>query len=104
MIKTIDDIQWRYARTGEKISLVYLLPGDTLVLSKLQIFHGPQTVAISVKGKRVKILSKPLPDGTIDLDNPLEYPCKSCGAPRHAACTGDNEACVYRVFHEGGML
>lgn len=104
---TLDDLKWGITRQGNRVAKIFLFPGDFLEIEKGEKVYGPTflTVIKSVGTGRVKFQYKPLPSAVFNIDDPYEYPCKVCGAPRHAVCTGDNPECSYRVFHhKGGVL
>ena len=107
MTKNLADLKWGHGRTGSKIGNIYLFPGDVLEIKEGWIVTGPADVTVVRRtiNSKPEVYKKPLPKTIFDIDNPLEYPCLSCGAPRHAHCLGNNEDCTYRVFHiQGGVL
>lgn len=103
---TLEHLKWGVARTGEQVAKILLFPGDYLYIEPGESIYGPAHLTVIKYGKRsYKYQVKPLPKQVFDIDNPYEYPCKSCGAPRHSACTGSKPDCAYRVFHyKGGVL
>lgn len=104
--RTLADLKWGTARSGEQVAKTFLLPGESLYVEGGEFIYGPVALTVVKRANNSYRYSyKPLPASVFDIDDPYEYPCKVCGAPRHAACVGDNSDCMYRVFyHKGGVL
>ena len=105
IMKTLANLRWGHSRSGDRVGSTFLMPGESLKIEEGWVLYGPMHATVIKSGRHVKTIQRPLPKSVFDIDNPLEFPCVSCGAPRHTPCVGDNEACVYRVFHiSGGLL
>ena len=108
-----DTLKWRYItdkrgnKTDTRVADVSLLAGEYLFIEIGWEIEGPVRAIISYRenDEHTRVKYRPLPSNEFDLDNALEYPCKSCGSKRHQPCTGDNPQCVFRVFLlSGGVL
>jgi len=103
-----DTLEWRYIDGSDtRVADISLLAGEYLLIEHGWEIEGPVRAIISYRenDKYTRVKYRPLPRKDFDLDNALEYPCKSCGAKRHAPCIGDNAQCVFRVFFlSGGVL
>ena len=104
---TWDNLTWKERKAGVRVAHLALYPAETLQIEVGWEITGPQRVTISHRegDKHTKVRYGKLRKSEFDLDNPLEYPCKSCGSDRFVAC---DEACIvapFRVFLvEGGVL
>jgi len=108
-----DTLEWRYVRddkgkqTDTRVADISLLAGEYLFIESGWEVEGPVRAIITHRENNnyTRIKYRPLPRNEFDLDNALEYPCKSCGAKRHEPCVGDKAECVFRVFLlTGGVL
>lgn len=104
---TWDDLSWKNGKVDVLVSHVSLFAGEYLEVEEGWEIDGPIRLSISYRlnTKHTRIKYKPLRRREFDLDNPLEYPCVSCGADRLSPCIENNPECVYRVFYlKGGLL
>jgi hypothetical protein len=103
-----DTLEWRYIDGSDtRVADISLLAGEYLFIELGWEIEGPVRAIISYRenDKHTRVKYRPLPSDKFDIDNALEYPCKSCGAKRNKPCTGDNALCVFRVFLlSGGVL
>lgn len=104
---TFDKIEWVKRESGLHVSIIYLYPDQQLDIEVDWVVHGPcKVLALWYPNTRwVRLKTTPLPKRLFNLDDPLEYPCRSCGAPRLSPCVGERKACTWRVFYmRGGEL
>ena len=100
-------IEWRIRDKGEKYATITLNAGEYIRVEEGWDIVGPMRVELSYfpNDEHTNIKYSRLKGDKFDLDDPLEYPCVSCGATRKNPCVGDNFACTFRVFYiEGGKL
>ena len=102
----IEDLRWFMDGEDNTVAIVNLFPGDDLFIELGWILHGPlQVKLIKDKEHGIKAIVRRLSKKIFNIDDPLEYPCYSCGSNRHVPCEGNLENCTYRVFWvRGGKL
>lgn len=101
------DLEWKQRETGLHVSTVYLYPDQQLNIEVDWVIHGPAKVLLVwyPLSRWLRVRTSPLPKRMFNIDDPLEYPCRSCGAPRLSPCVGEKQACIWRVFYmRGGEL
>lgn len=101
------DINWSMRDSGLHVGVVYLYPDQQLDIEPDWVIHGPSKALVLwyPASRWVRVRTSPLPKRMFDIDNALEYPCQSCGAPRLSPCVGDKHGCTWRVFYmRGGQL
>lgn len=103
---TWNDLTWRETKSGVFTSHVSLFPAEYLEVEAGWEIHGPIRVRFAWQPatKHTRAYYKPLRRREFDMDNPLEYPCGSCGSPRKSPCVGSKPECAYRVFYVGGGM
>ena len=99
-------LTWREGKGGLFVSELKLNADEYLNIADEYNIVGPLRVIATYRedDKHADIECLPLDNTEFDYDNPLEYPCDSCGAKRGVACTGNLQACTWRVFTIGGVL
>lgn len=103
---TWNDLSWRETKAGVFTSHISLFPAEYLEVEPGWEIHGPMRVRFAWEPEKqhTRARYKPLRRKEFDMDNPLEYPCGSCGSGRKTPCQGDDPACAFRVFFVGGGL
>lgn len=102
-----ENLVWQDREGGLKVSTVSLYPSEYLRIEEGWEIDGPARVTLkwTPEKKHTRLIIKPLPAHEFDMDNPLEYPCASCGATRLSPCVGNDSKCTFRVFSfSGGEL
>lgn len=104
-----ESLEWITSKRNDNIkrAVVSLMPSEVLEIEEGWQVDGPVRVTLRYykKEKRTTVSYAPLRKNEFDLDNPLEYPCASCGADRLEPCIGFNTQCTFRVFStRGGKL
>jgi hypothetical protein len=96
-----DDLVWKGTGKIKKAHLK-LYPGDTLEVEPGWVIHGATRVSFrwDKSARHVKASYREL---SLDLDDPYEYPCVTCGAVRFQPCVGNDPACTFRVFEMKGL-
>jgi hypothetical protein len=104
---TWESLVWDERSGGLFVSTISLYPSEYLRIEEGWEVEGPARVTLkwTPSKKHTRLVCKPLPAHEFDIDDPLEYPCASCGALRKSPCIGNNERCTFRVFsYSGGTL
>lgn len=98
------DLTWKETKQGVFTSHMSLFPAEYLVVEEGWEIDGPVRVTFHwvPERKTTRARYRPLRKSEFNLDNPLEYPCASCGAARLSPCVGDLATCTWRVFYLGG--
>lgn len=104
-----ESLEWIPSTRNKDIkrAVVSLMPGEVLEIDNDWQVEGPVRVTLRYYQSKKRTLASyaPLGKDEFDLDNPLEYPCASCGADRLEPCIGFNTQCTFRVFStKGGKL
>lgn len=101
---TWSDLTWTPYERETMRATVSLFPAEYLEIEEGWEIDGPVRVTLTWNPakKHTRLRYKSLPSNEFDLDNPLEYPCVSCGVDRKSPCVGDKPTCAFRVFFVSG--
>lgn len=101
---TWNDLEWKPYERDTLRATASLFPAEYLEIEEGWEIDGPVRVTLTwnPNKKHTRLRYKPLPSSAFNLDDPLEYPCASCGAGRKSPCVDNKPACAFRVFFIGG--